>query len=134
MKKFGLGLIAIAGLISTSLAFATNDGYYSTLHPQTKANKTLNALLFPPTDITVINATSNIVYVIVPGTSINDTLFPSSQPDHIRNDRGAFNTPIVLQDPNRNTFFSQVVCPRAVITTFGNVGSYKVNVDEEYCH
>lgn len=135
MKKITYGLIAAAGILSASMTFALDQksGYYSTQHPQTVVNKTLKAM-FPATDITVINATSNVIYVSVPGTSINDILYPNSQPDHIRNDRGAFITPIVLQDAYRTNFFSQSVCPRAVVTVFGNIGSYKVNVDEEYCH
>lgn len=121
----------------TSLALAAdvsnNDpkGYYSTQHPQSVSSK-LKVTLFPPTDITLINATSNTIYAIVPGSPIYDAIYPGSN-DHIRHNTMYGDTQIVFQDPYHFNFFNSFVCRLAVVTVFGQVGSYRVNVDTEYC-
>lgn len=134
MKKTALMLIA-TGLLSVATAAVAGpeDGYFSTLHPLVSATGG-KAPRFPATDITVVNASNNVIFAIVPNTPINDLLNPNSQPDHIRNNNGAFNTTLILQDPYRATFDQRVVCPRALVTVFGGPGAYRINVDEEYCH
>lgn len=139
MKKLCLGLATLVGLISATIGFAASavnkeSGYFSTQHPLVSPTKAVKATLFPPTDITVTNASSNAIYVVVPNTPIYDLLYSNSQPDHIRNNGGAFYTNIALLDPNRNTFWNYTVCPRALVTVYGYPGSYKVNVDNEYCN
>lgn len=141
MKKLALSLLAITGLITASYAFATaSSGYYSTLHPNANTSASAKSPLFPPTDITVINSSTSLVHVVVPGTSINDTVAPPTNDpnapppnDHIRNGSYYGTTEIVLQDPNFNTFFDQSFCRLAVVTINGCPGQYHVNVDNEYC-
>lgn len=146
MKKYALGFAAVMSLIFATVGFAENtvnktnkeSGYYSSLHPlmnETKTAAVKGANLFPSlTDITVINASLSPIYVIVPGTPIDDMLYPNSSPDHIRNNSGAFYTDIVIEDPYSQIFFDETVCERALIIIYGTPNAYNVNVDNEYCN
>lgn len=132
MKKLTLVVFALFSTFFSCALFASNidlNQYYSTLHPSSPKN-----FMHPPTDISVINATSSFIYVVVPGTSVNDYLTPGFN-DHIYGSNpNSFSTYIVLQDPYRNTFFADSVCRLAIVTAYGNIGSYRLNIDSDLCN
>ncbi len=132
MKKLLLTACAVAGLAASSLSNAAPMNYTSTLHPG--AGAALNATLHPPTDITIINATNNYIYAVVPGSPINDALSPGFN-DHIyNNNASAWTTYVLLQDPYRNTFFANNVCRLAIVTVYGAPGAYRLNIDNDLCN
>lgn len=133
MKKISLGLVAISSLISASFCFANTpdlSNYFSTLHSKPTAG--LKATFHPPTDITIVNASTNYIFAVVPGSPVNDRLSPGFN-DHIYgyNTNDAY---IVLQDPYRDTFYSDYVCRLAIVTVYGNPGSYRINIDNDLCN
>ena len=141
MKKIYFCLATLASLMFTSLAFAAdasvNSGYYSDLHPKTTLNAAKSNFA-PATDIAVVNTTAGLIYAVVPNSPINDALASqandiSQNNDHIHHDTLTSDTYIILQDPYRNAFFSKNVCRLALITVYGNVGSYRVHVDDDQC-
>ncbi|OGT56760.1 MAG: hypothetical protein A3F14_04380 [Gammaproteobacteria bacterium RIFCSPHIGHO2_12_FULL_43_28] len=135
MKKQSIGLTAIAALLAANVAFANNvdlNGYYSTQHPQTMSNS-VKATMFPPTDITLINGSSDIIFAVVPGSPINDVIYPTKN-DHIRHNTYAGLTRIMLKDPSNSVFFDNYLCRLAVMTVYGQPGNYQWNVDNELCN
>lgn len=142
MKKICSSVIAAVILAAAPLSFAAQGGneavavkgYFSSQSSskQDHAMTAAKSRLFPSTDITVVNSANDPIYVVVPG-AINDFLAPQVN-DHIRNDGLYGDTHIVLQDMMHNTFFDQTVCRLSVISVYGGIGNFKVNVDSEYCH
>ena len=133
MKKIKWATLALTAFLSSSLAFAGTNSlsdYYSTMHPKASVAGGKN-LLHPNTDISVINATSSYIYVVVPG-AINDYLNPGYN-DHIYSPNG-YDTYLVLQDPYRNTFLAANVCRLAIVTAYGYPGNYRWNIDDDLCH
>lgn len=110
-------------------------GYSSTISK--KHTKNVNAFVRdepnpnPATDILVVNGTNSLMFTEIPG-AFRDANNPEFN-DHLTHDTMVGSTHINLQDPYGNTFFDSWVCRLAVVTVFGNVGSYRVNVDETYC-
>lgn len=136
MKKTLLILLTLTTMASTAFAAAPLSKlelghYYSKQHPRTPGMNA--ASMYPATDITVVNATVGVIYTVVPNSPIYDVNSPETN-DHVRHDSLMGPTHIHLQDPYGNAFFDNYVCRLAVITTFGFPGSYRVNVDEEYCY
>lgn len=134
MKMRSLSLLVATGLVSSTVAFAGQSvlsGYYSSQHPQTTL--AAKATMFPPTDITVTNASSNTIFVVVPNSPINDTVYAGTN-DHIRHNTYYGSTTISLQDPNHNQFWSGAVCRLALVTVYGTPGNYRTNVDNELCN
>lgn len=133
MKKINLSLLAVSSLLTASLSFAAvsdSNKYFSTLHPQVK-NASID-LLHPPTDISIVNASSNYIYVVVP--PVNDRITPGFN-DHIYGyDPTSWQTWITLQDPYRSTFFADYVCKLAIVTVYGAPGSYRINIDSDLCN
>lgn len=133
MKTMRLSLIALAALTAVSLASAAPVNladYYSTQHPAS-SSKT-KATLFPPTDITIINASVSPIYAIVPNSPIFDLIYPTAN-DHIRNNTYSGDTNLVLQDSYRVTIFNNTVCRAAVVTVYGQPGANNIVIDTEYC-
>lgn len=134
MKFIGKIQLILAALLLfvTPTVFANVSMYGSTLHPAPA--DIVKSLLHPPTDISVINATPNYFYVIVPNSPVNDYLRPGFN-DHIYNyDPNIYYTYIILQDIYHNTFYSNsIVCPLAIISVTGNVGNYRINYDDDLC-
>lgn len=133
MKKLSL-ILSLFCFSAYALAATTPtsfSGYYSSLHPL-KA-RIAKAIIHPPTDITISNASNNMIYAIVPNTPIHDAIYPGNN-DHIYNHEGAFYTSLILQDQYANVFFNNAVCPLAVMTVYGTFGSYRVNVDNDLCN
>lgn len=135
MEKFKLSVVVIAGLLSSSIAFAgTNlSSFYSSMHPKTDV-ATLKTMMHPPTDVTIVNASSSYIYAGVFGTTIHDFVKPGFN-DHIYNyDANIWYTPLLLEDPSGNYFFNQNVCRLAVVTVYGYPGNYRINTDSELCN
>lgn len=134
MKKMLLASLFAVGMISTN-AFAYTQPLYqysSTLHPQSASSGA--SLLHPPTDITVINASSSSIYAVVPNSPVNDYLTPGYN-DHIYNyDPNLFYTYLVLQDAYRATFFAGNVCRLAIVTVYGYTGNFSWNIDSDLCN
>lgn len=133
MKKFKLSIIAFASLASASIALAGNSlsDYYTSQHPKT--NTAVKNLLHPPTDITVINASSSYIFVHIPGTNIMDLLNPGYN-DHIYNWNGnVWYTPLQLQDPYHSAFYNGNMCRLSIVTVYGNPGHYRINTDDDLC-
>lgn len=132
--KHFFSLCAVA-LTLSSTAFAANptlNQYSSTMHPQ--SGNVLNTLLHPPTDITVVNASGDYIYAVVPYSPVNDYLSPGFN-DHIyNNDPNVWNTYLVLQDVYRNTFYATNVCRLAIVTVYGYTGNFRINVDSDLCN
>jgi hypothetical protein len=121
----GLALLAVSSAWSSTSALHT---YSSTLHPASES------LMHPHTDITVINASTSGIYAIVPNSPINDYITPGYN-DHIYNsDPNLWWTYLVLQDTYRTTFYSASVCREAIVTVYGSVGHYRINVDSDLCN
>tara|TARA_R110000868_G_scaffold323928_5_gene584853 strand:- start:693 stop:1103 length:411 start_codon:yes stop_codon:yes gene_type:complete len=118
---------------STTIASAQSlQGYSSTIHPAT--NSASNSLLHPPTDITIINASTDYIYALVPGSPVNDLLRPMSN-DHIYSyDPNLRYNHIVLQDAYRNSFYDYMVCRLAIITVHGYAGNYTITTDDDLCN
>ena len=136
MKKRALSLFAALGFLSTSFVFASQTnldlkGYYSSQHPSTVVKATTT--MFPPTDITVANSSSDGIYVVVPNTPIHDFVYAGNN-DHIRHSSYYGDTHLILEDPYHHVFFDNYVCRLAVVNVLGQPGAYHLNVDSEYCH
>jgi hypothetical protein len=116
----------------TAFAGTSTSGYQLSDRPAMKSINPKDKVTFPPTDITLINASSDIVNVAIPGDTFTDVIFPTTS-KHLVNYHGAFNTPIAFKDPFYAQFFTGILCPYAVVTIFGRPGYYKVTVDSEYC-
>lgn len=128
--------LAVSLLVTASAVAATStSGYQLTDRPAMKTAKALHGAKgasFPPTDITIINGSSDLINIAIPGDTFTDVIF-STTSKHLVNYYGAFNTPIALKDPFYAQFFTGVLCPYAVVSVFGRPGYYKVTVDSEYC-
>lgn len=124
MKKI---FACLAVVISTAAA-ADNTGYFSTLHPAAG----IAAMAVPATNITVVNYSDETIFALVPNSPIYDQLL-SGKSDTISNNSLYSDTHLVLQDWNRNTFFEQNVCRRAIVTVDGRPGNYHINVDRKFC-
>lgn len=112
-----------------SSAHAKPGDYYSTKHSQPKLNASAKGYPFPPaTDIAIYNGTNNIIFVMVPFSPINDVIYPHTA-DHIYHDTMYADTHIVLQDPQRFTFFDRFVCRHANIMVSGGQYNYHTTVD-----
>lgn len=134
MKKSLLATSLMLGAMACSAAYAIapiKSQYSTTLHP---IQSTVANMLHPPTDITVVNASSSYLYAVVPNSPVNDYLSPGFN-DHIYNyDPNLYTTHLVLQDPYRRTFYSNVVCRLAIVTVYGYSGNYTVNTDSDLCN
>ncbi|OGT45898.1 MAG: hypothetical protein A3E83_02310 [Gammaproteobacteria bacterium RIFCSPHIGHO2_12_FULL_41_20] len=133
MKKLYISTFAALGIAMAPCAFSQGvdfNGYYSTQHVSKSA--TANNLV-PPTDITVVNASSDIVYAIVPNSPIHDLIY-SGQNDHIRHNNYYGDTHLVLTDPFSRTLFDGYVCRLAMVSVSNPFGAYRINVDSEYCY
>jgi len=135
MKRIIKSSLVGVALLAASSAFAYTKPLYtysSTFHASsTTAQATL---VHPPTDITVINASSNFIYVTVPNSPINDYLQPGYN-DHVYNyDPNLWFTYLVLQDQYRATFYSANVCRLAIVTVYGYTGHFRINVDSDLCN
>lgn len=132
MKKIALAALIVSSLLSSTFSFANSiaNNYASSLHP--KANIAANLMLHPPTDITIINASTNYIYAVIPNF-VNDLITPGNN-DHLYGyQEGVWSTYIMLQDPNHNTFFSTNVCRLAIVTVYGGPGSYRITTDSDLC-
>jgi len=132
MKKITALLSAIMLCSSAYSATQINNQYASTMHPiQTDASMNL---LHPPTNISVVNASSDYIYAVVPNSPVNDYVRPGFN-DHIYNyDPGVFSTYLVLQDVYRNTFYAQTVCREAIVVVTGYYRNYRINTDSDLCN
>lgn len=133
MNKLFSACVAFAMTATSAFASTTNlNQYYSSMHPST--SNAIKNLLHPPVDITIINATSDYIYVVVPNSPINDYISPGYN-DHIHNfDPNIYSTYLVVQDPYRNTFYSNTVCRTAILTVYGHPGNYRQNLDTDLCN
>ena len=133
MKKV---IALVTGLVIASSGFAADakSAYYTNRNPSAKALQA-GAQYHPPTDITIINSSSNVFYAAVPNTPIYDRVDPSGPyaHDQIRNDSWYGDTFISLQDPNHVQFFGQPVCRLAIINVKGVPNNYSVEVNTELC-
>src|SRR6185295_5565392 len=103
--------------------------YSSSIQPSSKS-----PMFHPPTDITVINASSNGIYVTVPNSPVNDYLNPGYN-DHVYNrDPNLWYTYLVLQDQYRGTFYAANVCRLAIVTVYGYTGHFRINTDSDLCN
>lgn len=136
MKKIGLSILA-ASLISTAVAAMPakqpNMQAYHGGYTALASKKSLNSF-YPMTDISIINASDNMIRITIPNTPVQDWLYVNASPYHVTHTGGSFYTNLLIQDSSYNTIFNQTVCPRALVTIFGSYGHYTWNVDEEYCH
>lgn len=126
-----LALISTA-VVASTCSFASNALHYSTtLHP---AKEVVKNLLHPPTDITVINASSSYIYAIVPGSSVNDYIRPMAN-DHIYSyDPNLLYTHLVIQDAYRSTLYDYMVCELAVVTVHGSASRFVITTDNDLCN
>lgn len=131
MKKLAFAMAVTVAMTFGANAFAEKlEGYSSKLSPALGASKKANFTW--PTNITVINASSGYIYVTVPNTNIYDYVQPRLN-DHVYNQYGSVFTNIVLRDQYNTPFYSQVVCPYAIVTVHGYTGNYTVNTDSDLC-
>jgi hypothetical protein len=140
MKLQSLSLLIAATLASSvnampsqpaELSKADLAGYYSSQHPHAGLKAAL-ANSYPATDITVVNATDNVITMAIPN-AFSDYVQVEAN-NHLRHQTLVAPTHLNLLDPYGNVFFDQYVCRLAVVTAYGQVGSYRINVDTEYCN
>lgn len=140
MKKI-LTLLAVLGLLFAPISFAATSktgGYYSTQHPKvaTATTAATKSGSYPYTDITVVNSSYDVIYTIVPGTPIDDRVYPNGN-DHIYNDDpNIYWTHLVLLDPYRDwirPIFDGTVCSRAIVTVYGGPGNYNTYINSNAC-
>jgi hypothetical protein len=138
MKKALLSLAAASSLLASSLSFATtapaNAPYYSTLKPQLKTAALATAAM-RATDITVVNASSDWIYVRIPFTAINDSLKPGDT-DHLYNDYVYNDTQLVIQNNQYMNILNDYVCNHAVVTIADGraYGTNTVTIYNCYCN
>jgi hypothetical protein len=119
-------------LVSTALAATSTGGYQSVTRPVAISAEGKKTSLYPPTDITIINASADLLNIAIPGDTFTDVIGPTTS-KHLVNYRGSFFTPLALKDPYYTQFWTGVVCPFAIVTVYGRPGYYKVSIDSEYC-
>jgi hypothetical protein len=131
MKNPLIKIALIAALTISTNALATASGYYSSLQPL--STHTSAKALVPATDITIVNASQNIIYGEVPN-ALYDTVTPGVN-DHIRHPTFTGNTYINLHanDLSRTVFWSGYVCRYSIITVYGTAAA-NVGIDNEYCN
>lgn len=143
MRKIALIVAALLSLSITSMAFADDAkpvSYHSELFSQTgtTAPVTDKLLLKKPgnakagfwaTNITVINASTNSIWVDVGGyPGIYDQIRPMGN-DHILSDSFA-PTYIVLRDLYEVRFYDTYVPNKAIVVVYGTPGYYTITVDK----
>jgi hypothetical protein len=129
MKKLGLSLLALASALWMNAATAAPTvGYSSAVYQGLTAK--INAVIHPNTDITVINASSAEIYMVVPGAV--DRRIERGYNGHIYADV-FYNTALVLLDPYRHNFQNINACRLSIITVYGYPGNYALNIDDDLC-
>lgn len=134
MKKLLISMVAAVGLISAS-SFAGTNGFVAKIESAKSSKPTAKAAMFAATDITVINATP----VALTATTPIIATFGPGQHLHIQNFGSSSYTQVAIYDvavitPYTIPVFNSTVCPHAIITIQGQPGSYRWDIDEEYCH
>ena len=129
MKKHILSAVA---LIATSFAFANiaNASDYKSIQGSLP-NKKIAATLFPATDITIVNGSTNVIYVSVPG--LNAIIY-SGGINHITRESYYGSTFLTLRDPGNVAFHADNFCRLAIVAVFGQPGYYRITVDRELCN
>jgi hypothetical protein len=135
MKKLTvfLSLIISSLFLTNSIAApVTMSGYsaqvFKGLTPSFAA-----ASFHPFTDITIVNASSNTIYMVVPNSPVDQGIAPGYNGHIHNNDSNNYNTYVVLLDPSRQTFYAKTVCRLAILTVRGYQGSYSINEDFDLC-
>ncbi len=132
MKKVALSLIALAASSLTLAANTVNlSGYYSS--DEAKSNKGIAAraaaMVYRPTDIVLVNATSEIVYVTYANGGITKPIY-SEQIFHIWHDTFGGDSYIQLQSASGYNYLNANVCHQSVIGIF-NTG--RITLDTKSC-
>jgi hypothetical protein len=115
MKKYGLGLAMMAGLVFASVTMAAplSSANFVTSKMSAAAAKSQAGL--SPTDVIVLNTSPAPIYFSVPGTRIDDFLLLSGEASYVREFSRAFSMTVNIEDSRHNMFWTRFVCPRAVI-------------------
>jgi hypothetical protein len=136
MKKSGLLALITTAVIFSSSVFAADQpskNLFTKMVPSA-ADTTAKSLLHPPTNITVVNASSSYIYVTIPGTAVNDYLRPGIN-DHIySNDPNVFYWYLLLKDTYNRAIYSGQVCREAIVVVTGYTGNFTFNTDSDLCN
>ncbi len=133
MKKFLLGVAMIAGVSSSVMALPTASSFQTspTALKATAGMKGLKGLSLAPTNIVIVNLTYSLIHFSVPNSNIDEPLYPSEY-NYIADYSGAYFLPINIEDSYHTIFWSQTVCPRAVIMVT-SLSPSGVGVMDEHC-
>ena len=132
MKKFCLGLAMMAGFVFAPVAMsAPLTGSFVTSPAPLSAAAAKSGIDRSPTDIVVMNMSPYKIYFSVPGTKIDDPLFPG-QASYIREFNRAFYLTVNIEDEFHTVYWSRMVCPQAIISVV-SLRSDGVGVINEHC-
>jgi hypothetical protein len=150
MKKCYLGIMAVAGLMATSFAFAETQntaGYVtgqvnlasapvSIAKPGLRAAATVMGM--QPTNMVVINFSNYRMHVRIEGLTVDQwidagapALFTNSA---YRSDRFMFldeYNRVIIRDHNNGEYIP--ICRRAIVTIDGGPDYYNMKVEDKYC-
>src|SRR3990167_5821758 len=114
MKKLAIATLAAVALTMGAASFAASSKVYVDNQP-TIADKTTR-LLHPYTDITIVTASVSPFYINIPGSGLGDIYMQNGTPNiHIHHNTNQ-SWPLVLKNIYQQAFFSQYVCPLAIVT------------------
>lgn len=134
MKMTTLLALISTAMMATSAAYAGDQAVYpqgTTLHPP--KNVTTN-LLHPPTDITVINASSSYIYFMIPEANISDYISPLGYDHYYNYNPNLQYSHVVLKDAYGYTLYDYMVCKLGIITVHGNPNSFTITTDNDLCN
>lgn len=136
MKKLALASAAILGSLFLTTAMATTkdstNGFTFQVYKGVQA--TIRSTMHPFTDISIINASSDDIYMSTPNVPVTKQI-PRGYNGHITNtDPNSYYTYVTLSDPFGNVFFSRSVCRLDILTVYGYPGNYSINEDTELCY
>jgi len=129
MIRTALKGLALLGALATTAAYADVKAP-ANKYSSAPYTKTFNAALVPPTNIAILNFSSDTVYAVVPGFSIP---LLSGNANTITHPTYWDDSYLTLQDPYHTPFYNRYVCHRAIVTIGGTPGYYRIDVDSRYC-
>lgn len=129
MKRFLINIAIIAGLVASASAIAVPAAKNLQISPAGLSAKAgIQRFELAPTNIIILNASEDLIHFSVPNSDIDFPLYPGEY-NYIADYTRAHYLTINIEDAYHNIFWSQTVCPRAVVV----VGLDGVGVLSNHC-
>jgi len=116
MKKFCLGLAMMASFVFAPVVMSaplSSANFLTSPAPLTAATAK-SSFGAAPTDIIIVNLSPYKIYFSVPGTNIDNPLFPG-EASNIREFNRAYYLTVNIEDAGHAVFWSRLVCPQAIL-------------------